>query len=190
MTRVLVLAEISLIPVVQPIIRTPLPSGYLSLKSLRVMTFPPTSVIFFAAISEIEKAQTVNLWSISPDPRTLPGTTMTSPFLVTDDNLEILTSLLIDLAFEISCSRDLQIEVLFFLKAFRKAHTILPTKVLENIVTIPSLIRNPQINLPRSSWLKRSHDLIEARHFRVQLFHRCANCFLCRQRSVGFNRKY
>src|SRR6266571_2040722 len=102
---------------------------------------------------------------------------MTSPFLVTDDNLEILTSLLIDLALDISCSRDLQIEFLFFLKAFRKVHTILLTKVLANILTIPSVIRIPQINLPRSFWLKRSHDLIEALHFRVQFFHGCANCF-------------
>src|SRR5712691_1062144 len=115
---------------------------------------------------------------------------MTSSFLVTDDNREILTSVLIDLALEISCSRDLQIEVLFFLKALRKVHTMLPTKLLANIMTISSVIRNPQINLPSYLWLKRSNYLIKALQFRVQLFQSCTDCFLCCQRSVCFNCKY
>src|SRR6266487_3509893 len=112
---------------------------------------------------------------------------MTSSFLVTDDNLEIFTTLLIDLGLEISCSRNLHIEVLFFLKALRRVHTMLPTKVLAIIMTIPSVIRNPQINLPSYLWLKRSYDLIKGLQFRVQLFKGCTNCFLCCQRSVCFN---
>src|SRR5919202_213830 len=114
-------------------IRTALPSGYLSIKSSRVMILPPDSIIFLAAISEIEKAQTISLWPIAPAPRSLLGTTTTSPFLVTLANLLTLTSLLFDRERDDLYSKDLQIGALVFLKAPRRAHILLSTKLSANI---------------------------------------------------------
>src|SRR6187200_1799839 len=107
-------------------------------------------MIFFAAIAEIEKAQTVSLWPIDPAPNILPGTITTSLFLVTFVNLFTLTSLLFDLGPKSSSSSALQIGALFFLKALRRVQIVLSTRISVNILLIyPFNYLKSQINLPR-----------------------------------------
>src|ERR687895_1487723 len=128
----------------QPIILTPLPSGCFLIKSSNVTTLPPDSMIFFAAVSDIEKAQTVSLWPRLPVPRTLPGTTTTSFALVICASLLTLISRRLALGPASSSWRARHIGALFLLKALRRLQIVLSITVWANICNINSYSKVPK----------------------------------------------
>src|SRR5574338_389599 len=90
----------------------------------------------------MEKEQRVILCDIPPVPRTLPGTTITSPFFVNLSILLILIVLLADDGFNASSASLDQIGALFFLEASFSSFAICNTTAL--VICIIAIF-NPNI---------------------------------------------